>query len=734
MNGWIKPRALRRSVRTSIHTRLTVFCLLFLSLLAAAVAFTVVQSSEAGKFAERLRTQTFPAIRVLADMDAELTVARHARLMEGHESGDAARAQADAVLRASRSRLRELLAQYLALPVSTRERKGAEVLGRALDIFFTAPAGEAREATDRGQPSGATGVPSREGGREAARRALADLTTIQQESFSSAVGSAEHRSEVTIGVAFILSLLSLFLADWIVVRIRGDVTEPLEKITQSLSRLAGGGLDHAVAETDREDEIGALARAFEVFRRNVQDLQAAHGATEAAQRRADELARYDPLTGLANRRVFLDDLRTAIAGMSDGAAPFAVFVLDLDRFKPVNDVHGHAAGDQVLCEVAERLRLCVGANGLVARLGGDEFGALVRPAGPAGEITDGLIRLADRILSAVAEPILVDGKAFEVGISIGVSVCPLDSDDPEALIQNADLAMYRAKRDGRATFQFFEAEMEREVKARAALEADLRRAVASEEIKPYYQPIVALADQQVVGFEILARWEHPDGRILQPDAFVRIAEETGLITEMTSMLLRRACHDSAEWPEHVGLSLNVSPVQLKDTRLPTRLLAVLSAAGFPPHRLEIEITETALVDDLAMARSILSQLRSLGIRVALDDFGTGYSSLCHLRDFSLDRIKIDRSFVQTLMQNPDSEKIITAILGLGTSLGLPTTAEGIEDLDTVRRMAASGCELGQGFYFAEAMPAAEARAYAERAASLHRSRREAVRGAMAPGS
>ena len=547
-----------------------------------------------------------------------------------------------------------------------------------------------------------------------AHEALGELIGLQQDIALSAIGKAERRSEETIGVVCVLSLLALILAGSIVARIRGSVTEPLAKITRSLSRLAGGELDHAIAEADREDEIGCLARAFEVFRKNVQDLQAAHRAAEEAQKRADALARYDPLTGLANRRVFLDDLQAAIEERGRDPAPFAVFVLDLDRFKPVNDVHGHATGDQVLCEVAERLRLCIGEEGLIARLGGDEFAALVRPAGASGEMTDGVIKLANQILSAVSEPILFGEKAIEVGVSIGASVCPFDGDDPETLIQNADLAMYRAKRDGRATFQFFEAGMEREVKARAALESDLRRAIAREEIKPYYQPIVALADQRVVGFEILARWEHPDGRIVPPDAFIPLAEETGLIAEMTFSLLRRACRNSADWPDDVGLSLNVSPVQLKDPHLPTRLLAVLAASDFPPQRLEIEITETALVGDLATARSVLSQLQSLGIRIALDDFGTGYSSLCHLRDFSLDRIKIDRSFVQTLMRDPDSEKIITAILGLGTSLGLPTTAEGIEDIDTVRRMAASGCELGQGYYFARAMPAQEAKAYAQR--------------------
>ena len=726
MKRWISPHSLRRSIRGSIHTRLTVYCVLLLSFLAAAVAFTVVQSNEVENFAERLRILTFPATRTLDEMNAALSMARHAILVGAQDRDPAARAQADAVLDASRRRLDELRESYLALPVSVAERQAAEVLGRALESYFAAPAGETDKRPDRLQPMGIAAMSPRERAYEAAHQALAELVGLQQDIALSAIDSAEHRSEVTIGVVGVLSLLALILAGSIVVRIRGSVTEPLARITRSLSRLAGGELDHAIAETYREDEIGSLARAFEIFRKNVQDLQAAHRATEEAQRRADELARYDPLTGLANRRVFLEDLQAAIEETRRGSPPFAVFVLDLDRFKPVNDVHGHATGDQVLCKVAERLRLCIGEEGLVARLGGDEFAALVRQAGASGEMTDGAIKLANHILSAVTEPILFDEKAIEVGVSIGASVCPSDGVDPETLIQNADLAMYRAKRDGRATFQFFEAGMEREVKARAALETDLRRAVAREEIKPYYQPIVALADQRVVGFEILARWEHPDGRIIPPDAFIPLAEESGLIAEMTFNLLRRACRNSAGWPDDVGLSLNVSPVQLKDPHLPTRLLAVLSASGFPPHRLEIEITETALVGDLATAKSVLSQLQSLGIRIALDDFGTGYSSLCHLRDFSLDRIKIDRSFVQTLMQDPDSEKIITAILGLGTSLGLPTTAEGIEDIDTVRRMAASGCELGQGYFFARAMPAQEAEAYAQRETVAQPPERQAV--------
>ena len=726
MNGWINPSSLRRSIRTSIHARLTVYCILLLCLLATAAVLTAVQSNEVENFAERLRIRTFPATRTLEEMNGALSVARHAVFMGMHGGDRAAQAQADAMLAGSRSHLRELQAAYLALPISLAERQAAENLGDAMEAYFRAPAMEAGQRPDRLQPMGLAAMSPRERAYEAARRALAEVAAIQQDSALSAIERAESRSEATIGVVCAMSIVALILAGWIVAMIRAGITEPVAKIARSVSRLAGGELGHAIAETDREDEIGCLARAFEVFRKNVQDLQAAHRATEEAQKRADELARYDPLTGLANRRVFLDDLRAAIEARGQGSGVFAVFVLDLDRFKPVNDAHGHATGDQVLCEVAERLRLCLGEEGLVARLGGDEFAALVRIAGPSGEMTDGMIRLANQILCAVAEPIAVDEMAIEVGVSIGASVYPMDGDDPETLIQNADLAMYRAKRDGRATFQFFEAEMEREVKARAALEADLRRAIANEEIRPYYQPIVALGDGRLTGFEILARWLHPDGAVVPPDAFIPLAEETGLIAEMTFTLLRRACRDSADWPAGIGLSLNVSPVQLKDPHLATRLLAILSACRFPPDRLEIEITETALIEDLATAKSVLSALQGLGIRIVLDDFGTGYSSLCHLREFSLDKIKIDRSFVQSLMRNPDSEKILTAILGLGTSLGLPTTAEGIEDIDTVRRMAANGCELGQGYYFAEAMPAPEARAYAQRAAGALSEAREAV--------
>jgi diguanylate cyclase (GGDEF)-like protein/PAS domain S-box-containing protein len=426
-------------------------------------------------------------------------------------------------------------------------------------------------------------------------------------------------------------------------------------------------------------------------------------------RQAEALIRHhadhDALTGLPNRRAFYERIEDQLARANRLGGSFAVLLVDLDRFKPVNDAHGHTAGDSVLCEVAGRIGTVIRRGDAVARLGGDEFAVISETRGRAG--ADWAGKLAQRIISAVRAPIATAGTVIELGASIGIAQFPSDGASAESLLHAADVAMYRAKNEGRGGYRFFEQAMDIEMREKAALEADLRAAIAAGEIRPYYQPLMSLRDNRLLGFEILARWQHPKRGAVSPDIFIPLAERVGLISELTYALLREAGRDAKNWPQHLSLSLNISPLQLANDQLPVELLAVLTEVGFPPGRLEVEITENALVSDLEAAKSVLSSLQNLGIRIALDDFGTGYSSLHHLRELQFDKLKIDRSFVQSMCSDPESAKIVSAILGLASSLGLPTTAEGIEDQEVLRKVIEGGAEYGQGHLFGRALPASE---------------------------
>ncbi|MBM0206181.1 EAL domain-containing protein [Micromonospora sp. STR1s_5] len=423
------------------------------------------------------------------------------------------------------------------------------------------------------------------------------------------------------------------------------------------------------------------------------ELRKVIAAREEAQNQAQILARHDPLTGLSNRRV----LRDSIAGAT---GKHALLLVDLDRFKPVNDVHGHPAGDAVLCEVSIRLGEIVQQRGIVARLGGDEF-ALFIPYRDHHE----LMPVAQQIITSLSKPFDFSTAQVNIGATVGIAQLPEDGSDASSLLRCADIALYRGKKEGRNTFRFFEAGMDDELKARAALEAELREAIVNGEIRPHYQPLVSLENQELLGFEILSRWYHPTRGVLSPDSFIDIAEDTGLITELSYRVLREACLDAKSWPAHLRLALNISPYQLKDRTLPERLLAILTETGFAPGRFEIEITETALAADLTTARIALTSLQNCGVKIALDDFGTGYSSLYHLRELRFDKIKIDKSFVQALNKDRDSTKIVDAIISLGKSLGLLTTAEGIENADNRDWLKEQGCTFGQGYLFGRAMSA-----------------------------
>jgi diguanylate cyclase (GGDEF)-like protein/PAS domain S-box-containing protein len=499
--------------------------------------------------------------------------------------------------------------------------------------------------------------------------------------------------------------------------------KPIEWMADgSVARIIGTDTDITGLKLE---EARASAEAAETYRQHLAALEKAHEATEAAHQLALSLARHDALTGLPNRRVFAEALSAELRHISENDAACAILSVDLDRFKPVNDIHGHAAGDTVLCEVASRLRDAVRESDTVARFGGDEFGVILGSGISASNVRGAAAHLAQRIIENLQRPMGVSEKQIEVGASVGIALCPVDGVDAEVLLRAADMAMYRAKEGGRGRFCFFEHSMETDLLDRAALEEDVRQAVANNDIRPYYQPLVKLAENSLVGFEILARWHHPSRGEVPPDTFIPVAERLGLIGQLTYSLLRRACLDARPWPHEITIALNVSPRHFLDPLLPVKFLAILSETNFPPSRLEVEVTESALVDDLPAAQAVLRALRDVGIKISLDDFGTGYSSLYHLRELRFDKIKIDRSFVTSMVTDVDRAKIVHSVLALAKSLGMPSIAEGVEHLETMKELIQGGAEYGQGFYFGKAVPADGANAIIRTAAAPTDSRRSA---------
>ncbi|HEV7659915.1 MAG TPA: EAL domain-containing protein [Allosphingosinicella sp.] len=483
--------------------------------------------------------------------------------------------------------------------------------------------------------------------------------------------------------------------------VRRRIVRPLTQVTASLTALASGDTNVAVTGGDRGDEIGSMVGALEIFRLQAGALDEQHRLTIEAQANAEKLARHDALTGLPNRRLFLEALARTT---EDQDKPAAIFLFDLDRFKPVNDAYGHDAGDEVLCVLADRFAAHRDELGVVARLGGDEFATAFPTSGGPGHAA----RVAQLINIIVSQPIELENCSVEVGATIGVAMFPQDGADASTLLRAADLAMYEAKADESCRYRFFQASMENQIQERALLHADLRRAVAANEIRPHYQPLVTIDGGELVGFEVLARWYHPVRGIIMPDAFIAVAEELGVLPDLSYRVMRQACADARHWPEHLSLSVNLAPSQLRDPTLEARILEILSEAGIAPGRIEIEVTENALITDLEATREMLSALQKHGMSIALDDFGTGYASLNHLRDLKFDKIKIDRSFVSALDAGGKNAEIVRAMISLGKSLGLTTTAEGIEDAEQWSSLAAWGCDLGQGFLFGKGMNAEQA--------------------------
>ncbi len=430
---------------------------------------------------------------------------------------------------------------------------------------------------------------------------------------------------------------------------------------------------------------------------------------DITDRRRDEekvafMAHHDLLTGIANRAYFVERLEEAAARLRRRHEPFTVFMLDLDRFKNVNDSLGHPAGDALLKETTRRLKSALREVDALARLGGDEF-AIIQCGDDNQE--EAAISVANRILDILTEPYNINGDVVSVGTSIGIALAPADGIDPDTLMKKADLALYRTKSEGRNGYRFFDQRMTADADARRHMETELRAALAGNELDVHYQPIIDVNTQKLFGLEALVRWNHPAKGYISPAEFIPLAEETGLIHALGEWVLLKACAEAATWPSHVKVAVNISPVQFRKCNLLDVILCVLVDTGLAPERLELEITETTLLEQELEHLVVMRQLKNLGVSISLDDFGTGYSSLSYLTMFPFDKIKIDRSFTKNLTQRADCAAIVSSVLALAAGLDLPTVAEGIETAQQFEILRASGVQYAQGFLFGKACPACE---------------------------
>ena len=483
----------------------------------------------------------------------------------------------------------------------------------------------------------------------------------------------------------------------------GHLNRDLEQYrTEMLTDLAPGETATAIVETLDGREIAIASRAMAGG-----GWVVTHEDTtqrRQAEARIAHMALHDELTQLPNRAHFRQEVENRLAYLGRDEK-FAVLCLDLDSFKTINDTLGHAIGDKLLRQVGERLRGCLRSTDSIARLGGDEFGVI------QGGLTQpqDTVSAISRIREAFGTAFDIDGHQVVVGASIGIAMAPADAANADGLLKNADMALHRAKAEGRDTCRFFEPEMDARMQARHTLEIDLRKAIANGEFELYYQPLVRLETEQICGFEALIRWNHPTRGMVPPLEFIPAAEETALIVPIGEWVLRQACAEAAKWPAGISVAVNVSPMQFRKPGLAQAVLGALASSGLQAARLEVEITESVLLFNSESTLATLHQLRALGVRISMDDFGTGYSSLSYLRSFPFDKIKIDRSFVHDLGSSEDSMAIVRAVAGLGSSLRVVTTAEGIETQEELDHLKREGCTEGQGYFFAKPQPARDVR-------------------------
>jgi diguanylate cyclase (GGDEF)-like protein len=456
----------------------------------------------------------------------------------------------------------------------------------------------------------------------------------------------------------------------------------------------------AIAGVQLGDSSGTLKIAFLLniaiilfgWRRS-KDLKEALEAYENAERLAERNANTDPGTGLANRR----ELMRSLADMLESRTPGVLLLLDLDHFKRVNDFYGHAAGDRLLRSVAESLIKSAPPGACSARTGGDEF-AMLFPAAQDSEAED----VAERLQQCLAAPVFAEGAQLQVSASIGLTRLE-NGDTEEGALRRSDVALYAAKRSGRNAFAWFDEQLEIELSDRLKLEENIRIGIRRGDFVPYFQPLIDLASQEIVGFEALARWRGPDGTMMDAEHFIEAAERTGLVAPLTMSVIEQAMRESRDWPAHLKLAVNISPIQFREPTLAEQILKLLSATGFPANRLEIEITEGSLLEDREQVLTIIESLKNVGVRISLDDFGTGYASLAQVNRLPLDRIKIDKSFITTIVRSQRTAEIVNTIAALGHTLDVPISAEGVESEQIRTALERFGCSEAQGWLFGRAV-------------------------------
>ncbi len=547
---------------------------------------------------------------------------------------------------------------------------------------------------------------------------LSEMNDARQREIALAVTAMLHRAEATRaeavnfaikarGAIFAIVALSLLASLRLAFVLRRRVLRPLSELTDTTLKLAAGELNCPINGAARDDEIGAVATALETLRRGTLHTLTVEAAAAEERSVSDArirfLAHHDPLTGLANRAMLHERLEHSVALARRSAQRMALFWIDLDCFKEVNDSRGHAAGDILLREVARRLLKTVRETDTVARLGGDEF-VVIQIGAECPHAAD---QLAERLITVLSELYeLGDGEHAVVTASIGVALFPDDGEDAKALLATADLAMYRVKASGRNSYAFFQAEMDQEAHARRSLDQDLRLALSRQQLATVYQPQLDLLTGEVVGFEALLRWHHPERFQVSPDLFIPAAESNGSIVSIGAWVLQQACREATRWTVPLRVAVNVSPIQFLQCDMAALVAEALSTSGLDPLRLELEVTEGVLIRDPVRTLDALRRIRLSGVTVALDDFGTGYSSLSTLRAFPFDRIKIDRSFVKDLVSSHDATAIVHAVLGLARGLGLPVIAEGVENHEQLALLKNGGCAEVQGYLIGKPQPIA----------------------------
>lgn len=680
---------------TSVRGRLTSYYLLSVALLIGISVYALVQMAALDQLTKSLDRRWVVGTRVLGEMADLLS---ETRLAETFLALATDQEQTDRALAAADGYMRSIGYQRAAYGMLDKTDEELSLL-KTFDQEWGTWAAEHRAWIALGHDRRLAASPAFQLRAHAYYRIADDAVDALSDVNAAGAAAAGTRADNIVNTSAVYFAIvvacALLLASWVTWVIHAGISRPLASITKALSDLAAGNRDIILPQVNRQDEIGSLAAAFEVFRTSAVAL-------DFAEQEARKLAWHDTLTGLPNVRNFQERLDECLRATS-AADQAAVLLLDLDGFQTVNDTYGHSIGDKTLGEFARRVSKVMRTDTHFARIGGDEF-AIIKPK--IASIEDPA-NLARRIAAAIDEPFSIDNASIEISVGIGIAIAPVDGVRSDELLRHANRALNRAKAAGRSSVKFFEPEMDVHFERRILLERELKAAIAADALRPYYQPLVSLADDRIVGFEALARWESGPLGHVQPAEFISIAEDTGLIVALGNQLFRRACLDAKAWPETLTLAFNVSPVQLHDPTLGLRILSTLLETGFSPWRLEIEITESALIESNGVAQAVVDELRQAGVRIALDDFGTGYATLSQLLSFNLDKIKIDRSFVSRIGQGNDGQVIADAVLGIAKGFGLTTTAEGVENATQLAYLKAKGCSQGQGYLFGKAVPAAD---------------------------